>query len=314
MFDWSDLRHFLAVHRTGSLAKAGKELHVVQTTVGRRVAQLEQGLGAKLFDRVPEGLRLTAAGRDVLCIAERLEAEALALERLVRGRDVNPEGLVRLTTSEALGSRFLAPRLGRIRAKYPGVRLEIITDVRNYNLSRREADIAIRMGASEQEGLVAKKVGTVGFGLYGAKRYVATRGAPQSSADLVAHDVLGYDESLVVTPEDRWITSRAPGASLVIRSNSTNLLHAVIAQGLGVGMLPCWMGDADATLERLLREEAYVTRELSLVIHEDLRRVARVRLVFDALDELFGSARQALEGQGSRSADAAGDAVRRRPA
>jgi DNA-binding transcriptional LysR family regulator len=298
MFDWSDLRHFLAVHRTGSLAKAAKELRVDQTTVGRRVAQLEQGLSAKLFDRVPEGLRLTAAGRDVLCIAERLEAEALALERLVRGRDVNPEGLVRLTTSEALGSRFLGPRLGRIRAKYPGVRVEIITDVRNYNLSRREADIAIRMGATEQEGLFAKKVGTVGFGLYGAKSYVAKCGAPRSSADLGGHEILGYEESLVVTPEDAWITSRVPGASFAIRSNSTNLLHAVIGQGLGIGMLPCWMGDADSALDRLLAEEAYVTRELSLVIHEDLRRVARVRLLFDALDDLFGSARKALEGRG----------------
>jgi DNA-binding transcriptional LysR family regulator len=154
MFDWSDLRHFLAVYRSGSLAKASKQLRVDQTTVGRRVAHLEQGLGAKLFDRVPEGLRLTEAGRDVLCIAERLEAEALVLDRLVRGRDVNPEGVVRVTTSEALGSRFLGPRLAGIRAKYPGVRLDVITDVRNFNLSRREADIAIRMGPTEQEGLV----------------------------------------------------------------------------------------------------------------------------------------------------------------
>ena len=297
MFDWSDLRHFLAVHRSGSLAKASKELRVDQTTVGRRIAQLEQGLGAKLFDRVPDGLRLTEAGRDVLCIAERLEREAHSLERLVQGRDVNPEGLVRVTTSEAFGSRFLGARLGRIRAKYPSVRLEVITDVRNFNLSRREADIAVRMAATEQEGLVVKTVGNLGFGLYGAKSYVAARGVPATVADLPAYDLVGYDESILSTPEERWITMAAAGTPFGIRSNSTNLLHSVLTSGLGLGMLPCWLGDADRTLERVLVNEAYVTRPLTLVVHEDLRRVARVRLVFDALAEMFAAERSVLEGK-----------------
>jgi DNA-binding transcriptional LysR family regulator len=299
VFDWSDLRHFLAVHRSGSLAKAGKALRVDQTTVGRRIAQLEKGLGAKLFDRVPEGLRLTESGRDVLCIAERLEGEALALERLVRGRDVNPEGLVRITTSEAFGSRYLAARLGPLRAKYPGVRIEIITDVRNFNLLRREADIAIRMGPTEQEGLVVKKAGVVGFGLYAAKSYVAARGAPASSAELRSreHDLVGYDENLVATPEDRWIAVAAAGATFGVRSNSTNLLHTAIRHGLGIGMLPCWLGDEDDTLARLLPREAYVTRPLTLVIHDDIRRVARNRLIFDALAALFTAERSKLEGK-----------------
>jgi DNA-binding transcriptional LysR family regulator len=297
MFDWSDLRHFLAVHRSGSLAKAGRELRVDQTTVGRRVAQLEQGLGAKLFDRLPDGLRLTEAGRDVLCIAERLEAEALALERLVRGRDVNPEGVVRLTTSETLGSRFVAPRLGRIRSKYPGVRIEIVTDVRNFNLSRREADIAIRIGVTEQEGLVVKKVADVGFALYGAKSYLARRAPPTSLEDLRSHDLLGYEEGLVATPEERWMAAAAGGTPFVIRSNSTNLLYATIRDGQGIGMLPCWLGDPDDTLERLLPGEAYVPRPLSLVIHEDVRRVARTRLVLDALDALFAAERATLAGR-----------------
>jgi DNA-binding transcriptional LysR family regulator len=297
MFDWSDLRHFLAVHRAGSLAKASKQLHVDQTTVGRRIAQLEQGLGAKLFDRVPEGLRLTEAGRDVLCIAERLEREAHSLERLVSGRDVNPEGLVRLTTSEAFGSRYLGARLGRIRAKYPGVRLEVITDVRNFNLSRREADIAVRMGVTEQEGLVVKTVGALGLRLYGAKSYLAARGAPVSVADLWAHDLIGYDETVLSTPEERWINTAAAGAPFTFRSNSTNLIHSLLANGLGLGMLPCWLGDADDSLERVLVNEAYVTRPLTLVIHEDLRRVARVRLVFDALAELFAAEKSLLEGK-----------------
>jgi DNA-binding transcriptional LysR family regulator len=296
MFDWSDLRHFLAVHRSGSLAKAGKVLRVDQTTVGRRVAQLEQGLGAKLFDRLPDGLRLTEAGRDVLCIAERLEAEALVLDRLVRGRDVNPEGIVRITTSEAFGARFLAPRLGALRAKYPGVRLEIITDVRNFSLSRREADIAIRTGTTEQDGLVVKTVGTVGFGLYGAKSYLAERGTPSKTADLPGHDLLGYEESLVRTPEERWITEASGGATFAIRSNSTNLLHAAIQQGLGVGMLPCWLGDPDPGLQRLLAKDAYVPRTLMLVVHEDVRRVARIRLVFDSLEALFAREKKTLAG------------------
>jgi DNA-binding transcriptional LysR family regulator len=295
MFDWSDLRHFLAVHRAGSLAKASKQLRVDATTVGRRIAQLEQGLGATLFERVPDGLRITDAGRDVLCIAERLEREALALERLVRGRDVNPEGLVRLTTSEAFGARFLAPRLGPIRAKYPGVRLDVITDVRNFNLSRREADIAIRMGATEQTGLVTKKAAVIGFGLYGAKSYLAERGAPKSVDDVPKHDLVGYEESLVATPEEAWIAGAARGKPYVLRSNSTNLLCEAMRTGAGLGMLPCWMGDADDALARV--REAHVTRDLSLVVHEDSRRMARIRLVYDALADLFAKEKRALEGR-----------------
>jgi DNA-binding transcriptional LysR family regulator len=223
---------------------------------------------------------------------------------------VNPEGVVRVTTSEAFGSRFLAPRLAGIRAKYPRVRLDVITDVRNFNLSRREADIAIRMGQTEQEGLVVKSVGTVGFALYGAKSYVVRRGAPAAVADLSKHDLLGYEELVVPTAEERWIAAAAAGAPFALRSNSTNLLHAAIQQGVGLGMLPCWMGDADDTLERLLPREAYVTRALTLVVHEEVRRVARTRLVFDALDSLFRRERVALEGNG-RSGGVARETVSR---
>lgn len=287
MFDWSDLAHFLAVHRAGSLSAAARQLHVDQTTVGRRIAQLEQGLGAKLFDRLPSGFRLTASGRDVLCIAERLEAEALALERLVRGRDVNPEGTVRITTSEAFGARFLAPRLAEIREKYNGIRLEVITDVRNFNLSRREADLAIRMAPTEQVGLVLKKVADVGFGLYASKDYIAKRGEPVSVADLVRYDVLGNDESSNHVAEAQWLARAVPDVRFVIRSNSTNLLHSAVQNGLGISLLPCWLANGDPALKRILAPEAYATRELTLVVHEDVRKVARVRVVLKALGEIF---------------------------
>jgi DNA-binding transcriptional LysR family regulator len=297
MFDWSDLRHFLAVERTGTLANAARELHVDQTTVGRRIAQLEQGLGAKLFDRVPSGLRLTEAGRDVLCIAERLEAEALALERLVLGRDVNPAGPVRITTSEAFGARFLGPRVGQIRAKYEGVRLEIITDVRTFNLSRREADIAIRMSPTPQEGLILKKVCAIGWGLYAAKSYLARRGAPKTVGDVCKHDLCGYEDTINYLPEERWMATAANGASFVLRSNSTNLLHAAMQRGLAIGMLPCWLASTDDDFVRLLPDDAYVTRDLTLVVHEDVRRIARVRVTFDALAEMFLAEKETLAGK-----------------
>jgi DNA-binding transcriptional LysR family regulator len=294
MFDWSDLRHFLAVHRARSLSAAAKSLHVDQTTVGRRIAHLETGLGAKLFDRIPNGLRLTEAGRDVLAIAERLEAEALALERLVHGRDVNPKGTVRLTTSEAFGARFLGPRLHEIRSKYEGIQLEVISDVRTFNLSRREADIAVRMAPTTQEELVTKKVSDVGFSLYAAKSYLARHGTPRTEADLATHAILGNDNSLSELPEDQWLERAARGATFVLRSNSTLLVHSAVHDGVGIAMLPRWLGDADDALARVLPKESYVARELMLVVHADLRRVARVQVVFRALAEIFERDRAVL--------------------
>jgi DNA-binding transcriptional LysR family regulator len=172
----------------------------------------------------------------------------------------------------------------------------VITDVRNVDLSRREADVAIRLGPTAQVGLVTKKVCAVGFGLYGAASYMASRAEPREPRDLAAYDLLGYEEGVAATPEEQWIATAAAGAVFALRSNSTNLIHAAIHAGLGVGMLRCWLGDADCTLTRLLPREAYVTRDLSLVIHPDSRRTARIRLIFDALDALFLEHKATLAG------------------
>ncbi len=164
MLDWNDLRFFLAVARRGSLSTAAKDLHVAQSTVGRRLTSLESSLGVRLLNRTPNGYVATLAGEDVLREAEQLEAGALALERNVGGRDTRLAGIVRVTCVETVASQILAPCLAGLHRTHPDLMVELIPDARELSLSMREADIAVRLTPSEQHDLVIRRIGRLTFG------------------------------------------------------------------------------------------------------------------------------------------------------
>ncbi len=295
MFEWSDLRVLTTVHRTGSLSAAAGVLRIDQTTVGRRLSALEAALGARLFHRGRDGLRITRAGDEVLAFAGRMEEEALALERAVQGRDRAASGPVRLTTLESFGSRFLAPRLGALRAKHPGVVLDVHTDNRSLSLTRREADLAVRYRRPEQPGLLARRVGALAYAAYASPAYLAAAGRPRRPADLARHAVLGYDDELAANPEARWLASLVGPAGVAGRSNSVGALAAAAAAGAGIAALPCFVGDADAGLERVLPPA--VTRDVWLVVHPELRDVGRVRAVMEFVSEAVAAAEAELLGR-----------------
>lgn len=283
MYEWSDLRHFLSIHRTGNLSAAARELAVNQTTVGRHLGQLEEALGTRLFDRRSDGFVLTSAGHELLPIAERVEAEALALERLTKGRDRKTEGLVRITTTEALGSRYLMPRLVSFRDRYPGVRIDIQTAFRALNLTRHEADVALRILPTTQSSLLVRKAGAIAFAVYAGRGYVERRGTPRTRADLAKHVLLGFDESLDGAAESKWMAASTGGRPYVIRSNSTNTLLAGVCADLGLAILPCFAADREDGVVRVLDGATVVTRDLWLVVHKDMARVPRVRVVMKYL-------------------------------
>lgn len=185
MLDWDDLRYFLAIAQHGSLSAAAKELHVAQSTVGRRLASLERSLGARLLNRTPDGYFPTLAGQNVREQAERLEAEVLALERNVGGRDTRLSGLVRVTCAETVASQILAPCLATLHTEHPEIMIELIPNQRELSLSMREADIAVRLKRPDQHDLVVRRVGSLAFGLYASPEYLeryrsstSTRAAP----------------------------------------------------------------------------------------------------------------------------------------
>lgn len=291
--DWSGLKDFLELCRSGSLTAAARRLAVDRSTVARRVGALEETLGLLLFERGPQGWTPTAAGAELAGLAGRVEEDVLAVARHADARDRTVEGTVRLTTAMHLATWLLAPALPALRARHPGVLLEVAADQRAFDLTRREADLALRMGRPRDAGLVARRLSPVAYGFYASRGYLDGR----SEVDLAGDLFLGFDDSLASVPQERWLARLAPDRKVVFRSNSTAALLAATRTGLGVSVLPRYLADGDAGLVRLRGPEP-VEHELWLLVHGDLRHAPRVRAVIEWVDELVARARPALEGRG----------------
>jgi DNA-binding transcriptional LysR family regulator len=283
--DWNDLRYFLALSRAGTLAGAARELGVEHSTVGRRLAALESDLGVRLFTRGPSGLTPTAAGEEILDSALRIAALVDGIERRVSGADARVEGTVRLTIPEA-HNVYVVQELGALRERHPALLLDIVSDNREVDLRRGEADLALRLRDSSDPELVVRKIGCAGWSLYASPAYLQRKGRLPSLDDLSGHDVIGFDGSLANVEGAVWLRERARHANVVLRGNSLTAVHRAASVGLGLAPLPCFDADDDAALERLT-PELIGSREILLVVHPDLARVARVRATMDFLIELF---------------------------
>ncbi len=290
--DWGKLRLLHELSRTGSLSRAAQRLAVDRNTVARRVGALEEELGLPLFERGPQGWTRTAAGDELAALATRVEEDVLAIARHADARDTALSGTVRLTTATHLAAFLLAPGLPRLRERHPGLVLEVVADQRTFDLTRREADLAIRFGRPRDAGLVTRKLSDVAYGLYAGAAYAPTRRA----VDLEKDPFVGCDDSLAGVPQERWLARVAPARRVVFRSNSTASLQAAARAGLGVAVLPCFVAEPDPALVRLDGPQP-VNHELWLLVHGDLRRTPRVRAVIDWVDALVERARPALCGR-----------------
>jgi DNA-binding transcriptional LysR family regulator len=278
VFDWDHLRFFLAIARSRSLSAAARQLKVQQSTVGRRLAALEAEMDARLFDRTPDGYLPTSAGEALLGRAERIEEETLSAERELLGRESRVAGVVRMTSAEAFGNGVVVPLLGQLRLEEPEILVELVASNAALSLTRREADLALRLGRPQQPLLYIRRLGEVVNGLYGAREYLARRGRPRT-LELGDHDVVLFDGALESARHPMtWFGQRARGGRPTARLNSSYGIAAAVQAGLGIGALPCWLGDATPGLERVLPAEV-LAQELWLVVHRDLRHVARVRAV-----------------------------------
>ncbi len=274
--DWEALRYFLEARRQGSLSEAARRLGVDHTTVARRIAALERSIGASLFDRTPRGWEPTAAAEALLASAERVEEAVLVLERnIVAGAE--DVGVVRVATTQQIASDVVIPGLPTLRARHPGIVVEVVAENRSKSLSRREADLAVRFGPPRDAGLVVRKLGEIAHAFYGAR-------AGRTSAVLGADEpFIGYADTLSRVEHEPWLDRVHPTRSVVFRANTFASIVAAVRAGVGVALLPCFVGDPDPLLVRLSSAHEPAARELWLVVHGDLRRSRRVRAVMDWL-------------------------------
>ncbi len=286
MFNWDDVRFFLTVHRQGNLARAGSSLKLDPTTVGRRISSLEARLGARLFDRTSHGYRLTAAGTRLLPRAERIEDEALAVERDVAGTDQRLQGRVRLSATEMLTTRFIAPRLGQFYESFPDISVELVCTNRDINLARRETDIALRLARPEHEDLVVKKLFTIEMGFYARPEYIEQFGMPPQSGEWTGHRMLMFADSRPFRRENGWVESNVRDAKVVMRSDSVSSIYSATVGGLAVALLPCEVADQDNKLIRVPFDGAPAPRSAWQAVHRDLQHSARIRAVLDFLGGL----------------------------
>jgi DNA-binding transcriptional LysR family regulator len=285
VLDWNDLRYFLAIARASTLVGAARELRVEHTTVGRRLAAIEAALGARLFTRGPDGFSLTDAGAEILPVAEEIAARVEKIERCASGADARIEGTVRVTTSEALGG-YLVGLLPGLRERHPALVVEILSGNRAFDLLRGEADLAVRVRDDTEPGLVARTLVRAGWSLYGSPSYRDRKGPLAAAEDLRGHDIVGFDPSLAASPGGQWLAAHAAGANVVLRANSiVAALNAAIC-GMGIAALPCFVADSERALVRAT-SVVIGTRNVFLVVHPDLARVARVRAVMDYLVDVF---------------------------
>ncbi|HEX6013623.1 MAG TPA: LysR family transcriptional regulator [Geminicoccaceae bacterium] len=291
---WDDLRYVLAVAEAGSLAAAARTLGVNHTTVLRRVGGFEAGLGLRLFERLPTGYALTAGGEELVAAARSIDGTVTALERKLAGQDLRLVGTLRLTTTDTLMASVLPPVLAAFRAEHPGIGLEISVSNLMANLTKRDADVAIRPAKEPPETLVGRRVAGVEFAVYGAQGYLAGR---DEVGDLAGQIWVGPDDSLAGTSVARWMRSALPSACVAVRADSFVAMRQAAAAGLGLVALPCYLGDTSDGLRRIWPPVPELATELWVLTHEDLRRTARVRVFTEFAADALAARRDLLEGR-----------------
>jgi len=289
--DWDNLRFYLAVARKGSIRGASAILAVNASTVSRRIDVFEKKLGVRLFDRLPTGYVLTSAGEDMMSSAERIEDEVAALDRSVIGRDSELNGTLRVTMPAALATHLLMPDFAAFAREYPGIELEFAVSSEEFNLSKREADVAIRITNNPPDYLIGRRVAKISKAIYASEHY------------LKQHDVKNHPERLHWVgwednePRPQWIKdSEFPKSPIHHQTNDLHVQLEVARSGMGLAMLPCFMADPVPNLRRLtLTQDG--CGNIWILTHKDLRATARVRTFMDFMLKAFDKHRALLMGE-----------------
>ncbi len=283
MFDWNDLKFFLAVARHGSTIAASKALRTSQSTVQRRLSELEMKIGRELATRQPTGYRLTPFGGRLLPLAERVEAAIETFEQCITGEVREEAGIIRMTCPEPIIPRLL-PIIEQFHALHPQIRVEFVTSDRYLDLTKGEAEVALRSGDTEDE-LIGRKIADSIWAVYASHSYIDQYGKPERPEDLDRHRLVSLDQPMSKHRLVTWLSNVAPNATIVGRNNSILGLLQAVKSGLGVSALPVPMAEQHDELVRLFGPVAELGRSWRLLTHPDLRRTKRISLFFDYIIE-----------------------------
>lgn len=280
--DWNDLYYVKTVAQFGSIADAATKLGVHQSTVFRRLNALEKDLGVRLFERLPNGYITTAAGEEFCQTAERIEADISMLNRRIGGQDMRPKGTIRVTATDALFVKLLAPCFATFRDAYPEIEIEMLISSNLFNLTKRDADVAIRTTVNPPETLVGRRISSVPTAIYGAKGYLKTH---PNLSNLSTHSWVGFDETVIESATVRWLKQNVPGMTSKYRINSCLGILTAVKENLGLAVLPCYMTDNEPELIQVHPPIAELEKSLWILTHEDLRHVERIRTFIDFVAE-----------------------------
>lgn len=284
-FDWDLLRSFLAVARSGKLTLAARRLKIDHSTLSRRIAALETALKTRLFDKSLNGYTLTPDGERLLCEAERMESAVMAIQNDIAAGHSDVSGTVRIGTPDGFGTKYLAPRIGALAARHPGLDIELVANPRAFSLSKREADIAIGLSATGHGRLHTEKLSDYELGVYGASHRAADFADITEAADMQGRPFVSYIDDLIYTPELDYLPLIA--RALTPRLKSSNLIAQAeaVASGAGLGVLPCFLADYDPRFFRVLPQSVRLVRSLFMSVHADMRPLSRIRATLDFIRE-----------------------------
>ncbi len=278
--EWSDLKLFLAIARQGTLGAGARSLGLTQPTMGRRLRALEISLGQTLFQRTADGFVMTDEGAAVFAHAERMEEEALGLERELAGQSRQLSGFLRVSSSEWFGAHVLAPVLAEFSLRYPKIVVELLTDSRLLSLSRREADVVVRIAPFTEPDVISRKLLHIDYRLY------TRRGAEHPKAgDGAGARLVTMDEAFGGMPDVTWLTRLLPKAEIAMRSNNRDVQATLCRNGAGLAVLPRPLGDSIADIEPVDLGEAPPGRDTWIGYHRDMKRQARLRALLNLVIE-----------------------------
>jgi len=278
--EWSDVRIFLAIARSGTIGAAARSLQTSHPTVGRRLRALEQAIGHTLFQRTAAGLVLTDEGHGIIALAEQMEEGALAMERRLAGQEQNLKGNLRISSTDWFGAYVLPPILADFSNAYPNVDVEILTGTRRFSLAKREADVAFRAVPFDTADVVQRRLFRLEYGVYNAEEAPDPKYGDGTGFRLIAPSPRHF-------PDIAWLVESFPNAKLVLQSNNRNVQGRMCRQGVGIAVLPCVVGSQIPGIRRLELPTSPPARDIWMGYHRDLRRLQRLRaFISTVLDHL----------------------------